>query len=120
MAKHGAIYALTNIVIAAIISAYSMWNLCDVSWGTKGLCTQEYRIRTKQLIRLRNVVFSVWLIFNLTLIAIAACIPGVTSSTLNPVVEIQCCLSVLMLAFVAFAGIFKPRSTAFSPLIRSA
>lgn len=115
IAKHGAVYALINLVIAAVISAYSIWNLCDVSWGTKGLCTEEYKIKSQRLIRMRNVVFSVWVVFNIVLVAMALALPGLTSAALNPVVEVQCFLSIAMLAFVLVAGIRKARPKAFFP-----
>jgi hypothetical protein len=84
------LFPLPNLALGAALSGYSIWNLHDVSWGTKGLTrdrTADARSK-KRLRRWRALAVATWGISNVALIATATLREGWTSSLMNPVAEI--------------------------------
>ena len=87
-------------LLANSILMYSLWNMHDSTWGTKGLiggkaagCETSPHVHTT-----RAVVLVVWLLVNAAMLSIAIR-PGMLSPQLNPVMEITCLIeAVIMLA----------------------
>lgn len=80
-------YGIANMFLPPLLSTYAMWNINDVSWGTRGLTRMTGDVMFRRRInRMRNVAVLSWIAFNTTL-AVAALRPGLISPQLNPLVE---------------------------------
>jgi chitin synthase len=94
---------LSPIVSSSIFTAtlgYALWNMRDTSWGTRGLVADNRSHATKNsLVNFRWYVLGTWLTANAVL-ALAALRPGVSSSYLNPTIEIA---SVIEIGFASAA-----------------
>lgn len=97
------VYIVTDVIMAPAISAYSIWKLNDVSWGTKGLTTSiQDTLLARRMNRLRLLGVLAWLIVNGALVAVALSFSGITSDFLNPVFELICALNIWVNALVLF------------------
>lgn len=91
------IFALTNLLTTTCLSAYAIWNLHDVSWGTKGLTVLKPEDKApEQLLFARGVAIGVWAGLNLALIVAGYRVAGATSALLNPVIEAGCVTGVIV------------------------
>jgi hypothetical protein len=86
-------------LLANSILLYSLWNMHDSTWGTKGLIDGEGGGQTSPHVHTtRAVVLVVWLVVNVSMLIIAIR-PGMLSPQLNPVMEVTCLIeAVIMLA----------------------
>ncbi len=97
------IYAAAGAVLTPLLSAYSIMNMHDVSWGTKGLTSSRLgKARIDGMRRLRATMVGCWAVLNLGLLLLATKAPGLTSGKLNLVFEVTCALGGLG-AFLALA-----------------
>lgn len=78
-----------SVVFNALLS-YSLWNMNDASWGTKGLTSTPATGQGHQsLAKLRSSILMLWLGINAVAVAVAT-LPGFFSEKLNPIVEATC------------------------------
>jgi hypothetical protein len=84
------LFPLPHLALGAAMSGYSIWNLHNVSWGTKGLTADRAAdARSKRSLgKWRAVAVVMWVAFNLALIALVVPQEGWTSPLMNPVAEI--------------------------------
>jgi len=103
------VYVLANFFIGPLLSIYSMLNIHDVSWGTKGLTsapeTSAFHVR---MLKMKSLIVSAWVLFNAALIAVAVCVPGFTTPKLNPIFELICAGSCVT-AFFSLTTIYVSR-----------
>jgi len=78
-------YMIINSFISPLISFYSMLRFDRVSWGTKGLVSEEESIISKRLKRLRNIVFSSWLLANVSIIGLSIAVESTFEWPVNPI-----------------------------------
>jgi chitin synthase len=98
---------ITYLFVSSLLSAYAVYRLDDVSWGTRGLTkTAAVAAQAGKLRRLRNHALAVWALVNAAGAALAFMQPGYLVSALNPVVELYCLLN---FALAAGAVIFSAR-----------
>jgi chitin synthase len=91
------IFYLPHLVAATALSCYSFWNLHDVSWGTKGLCTAaDTRECRRRLRHWRNVILYLWLATNGVAAAAALSLNGWLSTRSNPIAEIFALLDAML------------------------
>jgi len=103
------IYALASTALTPLLSTYSVLNMHDVSWGTKGLTSARLgKTRMVGMRRLRGAVVVAWASLNISLMALAVSVPGVTSSKLNIVFEATCVVGGLGLS-IALAHLVLDR-----------
>lgn len=101
------VFALTNLLTTTCLSAYAIWNLHDVSWGTKGLTTLKPEDKAPaRLLRARAVAVGVWVALNLALIVAGCTLAGATSALLNPVIEAGCVAGAAVTLIAAFGRSF--------------
>lgn len=89
----GHVFFLANIALSPLLATYSVFNLQDVSWGTKGLTSSSSSTAVglaRGMGRLKAAVVAMWLAFNAALIALALRAPGITSAKLSILFEISC------------------------------
>jgi len=98
------LFPFTSLAMFSSLLCYAIWNLDDVSWGTKGLTgSSQLPENRRQSARLRNAVLGALLLANGALAWCAATVPGFLSASLNVVTETTCLLET---AFVAVALLF--------------
>lgn len=108
------IYVLANLFIGPLLSVYSMLNIHDVSWGTKGLTSarESAAFRTRML-RMKALIVGAWILFNALLVGVAVYVPGFTSPKLNPLFELLCvgsCVTALFSLATLYASRLKRAS----------
>lgn len=97
------VYIIVDAVMAPLVSAYSIWKLNDVSWGTKGLTSNvQDATLAQRMKRFRFFGILAWIAINGGLIAIALSVSGITSNLLNPVFELICLLNLIVNTIVLF------------------
>jgi len=85
------IYIISGLFFAPLLSGYSIFNLHDVSWGTKGLTSVVAEECLKRQMRVyRNWAVALWIAINTALGALTVWLPGMTSPRLSLVFEIIC------------------------------
>lgn len=105
------VFVLSHLVLSPLLATYSIFNLNDVSWGTKGLATASGQAGEAGRLRLRNAVLAVWLTFNLALTFLALGVPGMTSPRLNIVFETTCFVGAVAAAIsVAYLSLVRLRA----------
>jgi len=83
------LFSLPNLVMSTSFSLYAIWNLHDVSWGTKGLrLSAAHRSAAARLLQLRDRTLLVWLGANAALSVAAIHWQGWPVAPLNPVVAV--------------------------------
>jgi chitin synthase len=84
------LFPFTSQLMSNVLLTYGLWNLHDVSWGTKGLTesTQTPRLR-RQMRRLRNGVLAVWILLNVCACLLAVQTFGRPQTSLNVVTEVS-------------------------------
>jgi chitin synthase len=93
------LFPLPSLLMCSILSAHAMWNIDDVSWGTKGLTrTADATVGRRQLRRVRNYVFASWVIANALAVTCTLTMRGWFFKTLNPVLEVGSAIDMLMIA----------------------
>jgi chitin synthase len=103
------VYVLANFFIGPLLSIYSMFNIHDVSWGTKGLTSApESSVFHVRMLKMKALIVSAWVLFNATLIAVAVGVPGFTTPKLNPVFELICAGSCVT-AFFSLTTVYVSR-----------
>lgn len=103
------VFALTNLVMTSCLSAYAIWNLHDVSWGTKGLTTLKAEDQaSRRLVCARWVAVSVWIGLNIALVVAGCVFGGATSPLLNPVFEAECAVTAVV-TLIAVLGEWRNR-----------
>lgn len=98
------IYLMGNLIISPILTIYSVMNMHDVSWGTKGLTDKTTAGGLAGMRALRAWVIAVWLSLNGVLGFVALRVPGLTSPKLNLLFELTCAIGGVT-AFVAVANL---------------
>lgn len=109
------VYVIANLVLSPWLAAYSMLNMHDVSWGTKGLTESHTHGRMKaRMSRLRWGFVAGWVAVNAALTAMIWRLPGMTSDKLNILFEVTClvgtataAIAVLNLCWRRVAGLFS-------------
>jgi hypothetical protein len=82
-------FPLPNLVMSTLFSLYAIWNLHDVSWGTKGLrLSSMHRSAAARLLRLRDRILLLWLGANAALSVAAIHWQGRPVAPLNPVAAV--------------------------------
>jgi chitin synthase len=115
----GPAYVATDAVMVNLLWSYSLWNLHDVSWGTKGLTRSATEgVVHRRLKFWRNCIFSSWILLNLTVLAAQFGRVGLISKSLNPVVEFFCLTTLLATAVVAVGLLVSKWSVAWKHLRR--
>jgi chitin synthase len=95
-------------LLSNAILGYSLWNMNDASWGTKGLTqAPQDDSAIRQLRRFRRVVLAAWVGANALVLWLATG-PGLFARQLNPVMEAFCLMD-LILASVAFLWLAAKR-----------
>ena len=101
------LFPFTSLAMFSSLLCYSIWNLNDVSWGTKGLTGSSQNPESRrQSMMLRNAVFGTLLLANGALVWCAAVLPGFASASLNAVTEASCMLetALVLVALLFMAG----------------
>jgi chitin synthase len=98
-------------LLSNAILGYSLWNMNDASWGTKGLTrAPQDDSAVRQLRRFRRAVLTAWVGANALVLWLATG-PGLFAQQLNPVVEVIGLMD-LVLASVAFLWLAAKRRRA--------
>ena len=109
LAIRGHLFPLPNLFMFCTLLCYAVWNLSDVSWGTKGLTNAAQTEKgRRQTGRLRNIVFAVFVLVNGLAAGYVIAQPEVNSASLNIV---TICSSILeaSIALVALTYIVLKR-----------
>jgi chitin synthase len=89
------------------ITTYALFNLCDISWGTKGLLRTTVDSGVKaRLRRIRTIAFSGWVVLNAAAAAASTATGSIFGTSLSAVVEIVACTDFL-LAVGALVGLAR-------------
>jgi hypothetical protein len=99
-----------------MLSAYAVFRLDDVSWGTRGLTKPDSAaVHARQLRKIRNYSLAIWGSINAAAATLAFTQPGFLASSLNPVVEISCVLEFVVAMGAALFFVMRRSAQRVSP-----
>ena len=103
---------ITYLFVASMLSAYAVFRLDDVSWGTRGLTkSPAAEALAKTLHRIRNYSLLAWASVNAAAAITAFVLPGFLVSSLNPVIEIACVLNLVFAVGAVLYFVMRRRVT---------
>jgi chitin synthase len=87
LAIRGHLFPFPNLLMFCTLLCYAIWNLSDVSWGTKGLTSASQTEKSRrQTRRLRNMVFAAFLFLNCAAVGYVIAQHELNSTSLNIVI----------------------------------
>lgn len=93
----GFVCPVVSLGMLCLLSAYSYWNLADVSWGTKGLRRVELpSASAARLRRFRNRIFAAWLGTNAVAVALLGIQSAGSGRIVNPVILLSAVIDALI------------------------
>ena len=103
--RHLPVYLLTDRVISLILYAYSLANVHNVSWGTKGLTHDPcgHSAEERRLRRLRDIIAGLIVAITALLVAVGSEYPGVWMKSESAVIEAFTLLFLVVLSVAAAA-----------------